>query len=144
MAVVVAVAFVRMMEMPIDEVIHVVAVRHGRMAAFRAVDMLNRVCGAFVVRRAGGGVRVRNFQHMLVHVIAVRMVDVAVVEVIHVVRMFDRRMPAALAMNMRVPAMDFVRIVAHWVLHHNPLQSAFFQDRPVPSVARLWLPVRVS
>src|SRR5439155_1284652 len=55
-AVVVAVVAVRVVEVAVDEVVGVVAVRHGLVAAAGAVDVAGRVPAAGVAR--GAGVRV--------------------------------------------------------------------------------------
>lgn len=73
-AVVVAVIAMRMVEMAIDEVVHVIAVRNLRMTAIRAVDMPFFVV-AFQMG-AGAAVRIsrRNGDDALVDVIAVHVV----------------------------------------------------------------------
>jgi len=63
-----------MMEVPLDEIVYVVAMRHGLVPATRAVGVAALMTGAAMLRRAGVRVRLRYFDHMLVHVIIMRMV----------------------------------------------------------------------
>jgi hypothetical protein len=70
----VAVVAVGMMEVPLDEIVYVVAMRHGLVPAARAVGVAALMTGAVMLRRAGVRVRLRYFDHMLVHVIIMRMV----------------------------------------------------------------------
>ncbi len=56
--VVVAVIAVRVVQVAIDEIVDVIAVRHGFVSAARAMDVVGSMTGAAVVRRAPVGVRV--------------------------------------------------------------------------------------
>lgn len=93
-AVVIAVVSVRMMEVPLHEVVGVIAVRHRLVAATRPM-LVTRVVGAAVVIR---GTRRRvlraNRQRVLVHVVSVGVVQVSVVQVIGVAVVLNRRMAA--------------------------------------------------
>lgn len=80
---VVTVGAVGVVEMAVDEVVHMVAMRHGLVAAARAVDVIGRVAAAGVGRRAGVGVGGADSQPVLVHVVPVDVVEMAVVEVVH-------------------------------------------------------------
>lgn len=86
---VVAVVPVGVMEVPVDEVVDVVAVGHGLVSAAGAVDVTVLVPGAAVCGGAGGRVALAHLDHVLVHVVAVGVVEVAVVEVVHVVAVLD-------------------------------------------------------
>jgi len=114
---------VRIVKVAADEVVDVIAVRDGGMAALRSVDVSRFMGRAFVIGRADGRIPFTHFKDMLVDVVAVRMMDVPVVQVVHVVRVFDRGVPAAFAMDVRMTAVDAVRIVSHWVLHAVVLAS---------------------
>lgn len=85
-AVVVAMAIVRMMQPAIDQIVHMVSVRHRRVPAVGAVSMISRM----PLRPVSAGVRVRRVDrnHMFIHVIAVDVVQVAVVQIIRVARVF--------------------------------------------------------
>ncbi|HLW47944.1 MAG TPA: hypothetical protein VKW09_09280 [bacterium] len=82
---VVAVAPVRMMQVPGDEVIHMVAMRHRVVPAARAMRVVLWMLAAIVLRRAACRVGRIDREAVVVHVVTVDVVQVAVVEVIGVV-----------------------------------------------------------
>lgn len=89
---VVAVVAVRMMEMTVDEIIDVIAVRHRFMAASRTVNMARlmaaAVSGTYIwIGRA-------HFEPVFVHMITVRVMQVAVVQIVDMIAMRDRGVPA--------------------------------------------------
>lgn len=88
-AVVVAVPGVRVMQVPGDEVVDVIAVRYRFVTATRPVDMALGVTRAGVRRRARGRIGRVDLDDALVHVAIVDVVEVAVVEVVDVVAMTD-------------------------------------------------------
>ena len=96
--VVVAVIVVRMMQSAIHQIIHVVAMWNGGMAAVRTVDVLPVM--AFGAKRAFVRIAVADRDNVLIYVIAVRMMQMAVLEIIHMPAMHDGDMPAALAVDM--------------------------------------------
>jgi hypothetical protein len=75
---------------PVVQIVDVVVVRHGDVTAPRPVLMF-----VGLVHRVTG-------DDALVNVIFVNPMDVAVVEVVDMVVVRERHMPAALAVNMRV------------------------------------------
>ncbi len=74
MAVIVAVSAVRMMEMPPDQVVHMIAVGDGGVAAVGTVHMVVRVSAAGVRRRASVRVFGADIEHMVIHMPFVIMV----------------------------------------------------------------------
>ncbi len=86
---VVAVVSVGVVEVTVDEVVDVVAVGHGLVSAAGAVDVTVLVAGALVFGGAGGRVAFAHLDHVLVDVVAVGVMEVAVVEVIHVITVLD-------------------------------------------------------
>jgi hypothetical protein len=76
-----------MMQVTIDEVVDVIAMRHRFVAATGAVDVAYLMSGA----RRGASVRVfpGDRDHMLIDMISVHMLKVAIVEVIHVTFVHD-------------------------------------------------------
>ncbi len=101
---------VRMMQVAIDEVIDMIPVRHRFVPAARAVDLGGIVAGAG--RGVPVGIRGAHFDDVLVHMIAVRMMQMPVVQIIDVPVVFDRRVAAAGAVLMVVVGMNFA--VAHY------------------------------
>jgi hypothetical protein len=94
-------AAVGVMQPPIHQIIHVIAMRHGFVAAAWPVHM--RALGGGVAAIGIGGT---DRDHMFVHMIAVRMVQMAIVEIISVAIMADRRVATAWAVNMIVAGMN--------------------------------------
>lgn len=85
---IVAVAVVNVVQATVHQVVDMIAMGYGFMAASRAMDMIGCVAGALAVGAVigiGGGDR----EHVLVHVIAMRVVQVAVVEIVDVAVMLD-------------------------------------------------------
>ena len=118
---VVAVALVGVVQATVDQVVHVVAVGHFVVAAALAVDV-----GAAVVRSvAAVGVELVDRQPVLVDVIAVRVVEVPVVEEVDMAVVDDLRVAAAGSVDVLVGVVD-VTFLAH-VRHGTP------PARPAPS-----------
>jgi hypothetical protein len=105
---VIAMVAMRVMQVAVDEIIDVIPVRHGGMAAAWAMNVAGRMRAATVIRRAGRGVRPRHFQDVLLHLAAVGIMQVAVVEIVHVVSVLNGGVPATWPMLMRV-----VRMTGH-------------------------------
>jgi len=101
--VIITVILVRVVEASVDEVVGVLAVRHGLVAAVRAVEVLT----AIVLAVAVVGELVIDRQRVLINVIAVRLVQVAVVDEVDVTIVDDRRVAAAGAVDVVV---IFVRV----------------------------------
>jgi hypothetical protein len=109
--VVIAVIAVRMVQVRADEVIEMIAVRHRRVAAARPVHVRRLVIGARMARRARVGVLLADREHVLIEVVAVRMMQVSVVQVIDVVSVPQRLMSTSLPVNVGV------RFVSAVVMH---------------------------
>jgi hypothetical protein len=128
--VVVAVIPVWMVQMSVDQVIDVVAVRHRLVPASLTVDMMRVVPAAPVLRCAPVGIGRRHLDGVLVDVIAMHMMQMAVVEVIHVVAMANGRMSAAGTVLVRVVGVLAAGAGAHgWpqgspVAGHGPAASS--------------------
>ncbi|SAL54611.1 hypothetical protein AWB64_06017 [Caballeronia sordidicola] len=108
--VVVAVIAVRMMQVTVDKIVHMIAVRHGVVSATRAMHVPGLMATALVIGRAAieiGGV---DFQLVFIDMVAVRVMQVAVVQVVDMALMANRRVAAA--GTMLVIVMGVVRFVA--------------------------------
>ena len=105
---VVAVVAVLVMQTAVDDVVDVIAVRYGFVAATFAVN----VAVAGVNRVAAVRVGFIDAQGMLVVVAVVLMVQVAVVQIIDVVFVFDGSVAAVCAVNV---VMRFVRFAGHFL-----------------------------
>ena len=110
---VVAVVAVLVVQATVYDVVDVIAVRHGFVAAAFAVDMagtgLHGVAAVWV-----GGVYI---EAVFVVVAVVFVVQVAVMDVVDVVTVFNGGMAAAFAVNVLVVGMGMA--VAHFVSFHQ-------------------------
>ena len=101
LSMVVAVAIVLVVQVAIDQVIDMVAVRDRRVSASRSVHVVGRVGRAGMSAGAGGWVMSRDLQDMLFdHPVEGRVMQVSIVEVVDMSIMFDCRMPAVFSMDM--------------------------------------------
>ena len=116
---VVAMVAVRVVQVAVDQVVDVVTVRDGFVAATGAMDVAGLVAAAFVLGRAAVGVGGRDRDHVLVDVVAMRMVQVAVVQVIDMTVMADGRVAAAGAMGVVM-----VGVMGQLAFAHDDLLSA--------------------
>jgi hypothetical protein len=117
-AVVIAVTLVWMVQVTIDQVVDVVAVRHGFVAAIRAVNVTFFVTVALMVGSALRRVLGTDFQDVLFDGVAGGVVQVTVVQVIYVVAVLNSRVAAVLAVLMGVV---FAAVV---VMHKGVLSSS--------------------
>jgi hypothetical protein len=102
LAVIVAVSAMRMMQMAIHQVINMVAMRHGFVAAVSTVSVGLLMGRAAVVRRTLLRIRRGHLNLMVVHMIAVSVMQVAIVKIIGVAVVFHRDVPAVWAMHVAV------------------------------------------
>jgi hypothetical protein len=100
--VIVAVTAVRVMEVAAHEVVGVPGVRHTLVAACRPVHVPLLMTPAGVIGRAVRAVHVRRTERMLVDVIAVHVVQMAVVKIVRMTLMRDRHVPARRSVLVRM------------------------------------------
>jgi hypothetical protein len=99
----------RVVEMSGDEVVDVIAVRDGGMAAIGAVHVIGGVAAALVVRGAGARVGGADRQRVLFDLaVGKRVMQVAVVQVIDVSLVVDGGVTAVRAMLMRVISVSYI------------------------------------
>ena len=108
--VVVAVIAVEVMQVTADEVVRMVAVRHRGVTATRPVGVRLVVCAAPMRWRAGPWVRTADADPTLIDVIAMHLVQVAVMQVVDVPLVANGGVPAAAAVDV---CMAVVRCVSH-------------------------------
>jgi hypothetical protein len=92
--VVVAVLVARVVEMSADQIVVVVAVRHGLVAAGGAVGVVGRVPTACVRGGAGHGVVRVHGERMRVDFLAIDVLEPPAVKVVFVAPMVDGHVPA--------------------------------------------------
>ena len=85
----------RMVQVTVDEVIDMVAMRHGLVAAAGTMHMVGGMPAAGMTSGAGRGVLRIDADGMFVDMVAVHMVQVAVVQIVHVAVVLDGRVAAA-------------------------------------------------
>ncbi|MCH9809464.1 MAG: hypothetical protein K0U74_17200 [Alphaproteobacteria bacterium] len=105
----------RVVQVAIDQVANMVAVRDGFVTATWAMNMPGLVPVAAMVRRAGVWIPVAHFNHMLVHVVAVGMMQVPIMQIINVITVLDGGVPAAGAMVVWMIFVFWIIAVAHIV-----------------------------
>jgi len=98
------------MQMVVDQVVHMVAVGHARVSAIGAVHVSLVVTAAGMTGSAAFRVRFGDFQHMFIDVVSMHVMHVAVMQVIRVAPMLDRRMPAVRLVLMRMSFVLFTVI----------------------------------
>jgi hypothetical protein len=109
--VVVAVSPVRMVQMTVDQIVDVVAVRNCLVPAAAAVYMTLGMPSTIVAGRAAVRMCGVYFNPMVVHVIPVSVMQMAVVEIIGMALMLDFRVAAIRAMLVVVlPGMLLMRL----------------------------------
>lgn len=107
---VIAMISMRMVQVAIHQVVHMVTVGNCRMPAARAMNVAGFMSAAIVVWRAAVGVHGADFQSMLVDMAFMRVVQVAIVQIIYVAVVQDGLMAAAGAMDVRMVFMDRVGV----------------------------------
>lgn len=80
--------------MAVDEIVDMIAVRDGFVAAAWAMDVSGIMSGAAMVRRTTIRVLVAHLNPMLVDMIGVRMVKMTIVEIVDMVAMPNRDVAA--------------------------------------------------
>ncbi|WP_167397969.1 hypothetical protein [Agrobacterium rosae] len=104
---------VLVMKAPVDQIVDMVTMRHGFMAAIRAVDTAMIVADMVLDRTAAIGVVTTHFDHMFIDMIAMRMMEVSIMQVVNVVAMLDGHVAAAGAVFMVVVIMMWKIAIAH-------------------------------
>ncbi len=112
--VVIAVIAMWMVQMAVDEVVDMIAVRHRFVAAARSMDVTRFMSRASVVGRAAVRIRLADLNDMFVYMVAVGMMQVAVMQIVDMIAMADRRMATTGAVLMVVVFMMREGTVRHF------------------------------
>ena len=107
---VVAVVAVRVVQVAVDQIVHVIAVRHGFVPASGAMLVACLVGTAPVIGGAVSRVRTADRQLVLIHVVRVGMMEMAIVQVVGMAVVADGQVTAAFPVDMFVA---FVSIAGH-------------------------------
>lgn len=112
---VVAMAAVRVMEMPADQIVDVIPMGNGFVPASGAMLMGCVVSRAGMIGRAACRVHRAHLDHVLIYMIAVRLMEVPVVQVVDVLAVLDGNMSAAGSVNVGVALVDLM-FVRHGIM----------------------------
>lgn len=104
---------VRVMQVAVDQITNVVAMWDGFMSAAWAMNMSGLVAVTMMVGRAGVWIAVAHFDDVLVHMVAVGMVQVTVMEIIDVITVLYGGVPAAGSMLVRMIFVFWICAIAH-------------------------------
>ncbi len=110
-------AVVRVVEVAVDQVVDVVTVGHGLVSAALAMPVAGIVRAAGVIRRALRRVRAPDRETVFVHVVGVRMVQVAIVQVVRMTIVTHGGVAAAITVDV------FVTVVSIAGQGQSPLPS---------------------
>jgi hypothetical protein len=113
---------VRVVQVAIDEIVDVVAMRHGLVTAPGPVLVSRLMSRTLVLGRASVRVRSGDLDRVLVDVVGMHVMEMAVMEIIDVIAMLDRRVSAAGAVLVRVVGVMWLGTRRHGRL--LPLRSA--------------------
>ena len=112
--VIIAMVAVRVVQVTSDEIIDVIAVRHCGVTAIGAVDVVFGVCSTIMRGSASNGIGTIDSERVLFDAGRGRVMQMAIVEIIHMPFVLDRDMATAWAVGVVV---WFVMIVSHG---HSP------------------------
>ena len=97
------------------QIVDVIAVGHGLMAAAGAVHVARLMAAAVVLGGAGSGVAGGNGDGVLVHVAVMRVVQMAAHQIVHMAVVADGRVAAAGAVGVLRAGVLFAKAFAHVV-----------------------------
>ena len=112
-AVVVAMIAVGMVQVAVHQVIHMIAVGNLLVATGRAVAMILLMPSAFVLRRASREVGRRDLQDVVIHVVAMNVMEVAIVQVIRVAVVLDGNVAAPWSVLVSMARMHLAVLLFH-------------------------------
>ncbi len=108
---IVAVSAVGKVQVPSDEVVHMVAMGDGGMPTARSMTVAGVVTAAGMGRSTGSGILARDGECMFVDVVLMEVVQVAVVQVVGMAFVCDRLVAAICSVAVAVLVVD--RMAAH-------------------------------
>ena len=110
---IVAMIAVGVMQMPVDQIVDMVAVRHRLVATARAMLMVLVVSATGMVGRAGSWIVGAHLDRVLVDVIAVRVMEMTVVQIVEVIAVLDGGMAAGRPVLVGMVSVDLVVVRGH-------------------------------
>ncbi|SDA19063.1 hypothetical protein SAMN05216315_11132 [Nitrosospira sp. Nsp18] len=126
--VIIAMVVMRVMEVAIDKIVHVIAMRHGFMAAVRSMYMFLRMARALMFRRTAFRIGRGYVYHMLIEMVAVRVMQMPVMQVIDMPVVHDTCVAAFGSMRMSMIFMLWQDTISHFAaLLQKEIRSARIQ-----------------
>ena len=89
-SVIIAMIAMRMVQMPIDQIIYVVTMRNRRMSAARSMSMRRIVSATAMLWRAAHRILFSYFDHVYIDLTTTRIIQMAVVQIVDVTLMANR------------------------------------------------------
>jgi hypothetical protein len=118
----------RMMKVAIDQIVDMLAMRHGFMAAVRPMYMSLCMSCALMFRRTAFRIGRGYVYHMLIEMVAVRVMQMPVVQVIDMPVVHDTCVAAFRAMRMSMIFMLWQDTISHFAaLLQKEIRSARIQ-----------------
>jgi hypothetical protein len=121
---IVAMVAVGVVKVAVDQIVDMVAMRDWVVTTAWTMLVALRMAAAIMVRRATIGIGSTHSDRVLVEVILVRVMQVAVVEIVHVTLVPHCCVAAAWAMLVRMIVMDVVRCHSRLSFQNFSLASA--------------------
>ena len=110
---IVAVVTMGVMQMTIDQIVRMVAVRDSLVAAARPMAVRSVVSAATMIGRTTVWIRSAYRKHVLVHMILVRMMQMAIMQIVDVVIVTNSDVTAAVPVLMRVIRVNRMIVRSH-------------------------------
>jgi hypothetical protein len=110
---IIAMVAMRMMQVAINQIVHMVPMRHRLVAASGPMHVTRAVTGAAMLRSALAGIGRGDLDDMFIDVVAMDMMEMPVMQIVNMAVMMDGRMTAIRAVNMRMIGMLGVGACRH-------------------------------
>jgi len=120
----------RMMKVPVHQIVDMIAVRNRLVPAMRTVLVAGFVPRAFMASRAIVGIGGVDPNYMLVVVIIVMVMQMAVVQVVDVAIVVNRRMTASRRMHVNMAASGVHLMMRHSFSLLPFVETAWFGETP--------------
>jgi hypothetical protein len=101
------------MQVTVYQVVDMVSVRHGLMAAAGSVTMPGFMAATGMGRCAGCRIGRAHCEHMLIHMVVMRVMQVTVMQIILMVVMVDGTMTAIGSVSVRVSLVNVMGVHPH-------------------------------
>ena len=116
---IVAMVAVRMMQMPVDQIVDVVSVRHRLVPAPRTMNVPRLVSAALVTGRTRVRILRRNLDRVLIDMPVMHVMQMTVVKIVDMIAMLESRVPASGTVLMGV-----IGVMRQFAVGHRRLRIA--------------------